>query len=70
MNVDGRLLANMIACGIQAAGEELAEPLQVTIDDDASAVYVATREKRFFRIRIEELTAPRMPHAPPHLEEA
>ncbi len=67
MNVDGRLIANMIATGIQAAGEALEEPLQVTIHENAATVYVATRDKRLFRIRVEELIAP-FPHAPHHEE--
>ncbi len=56
MNVDGALLANMIATGIQAAGEALDEPLEVTIQENAATVYVATREGRLFRIRVETLT--------------
>ncbi len=65
MNVDERLIANMIATGIQAAGEALEEPLQVTIHENASIVYVATVDKKLFRIRIDELRAP-WPNMPPH----
>jgi hypothetical protein len=55
MNIDSRLLANMIASGIYAAGETLNEPLDVTIHENAAIVYVATRDRRLFRIRVEPI---------------
>ena len=55
MRIDARLLANMIACGIQAAGEELREPLEVTINEAAGIVYVRTIDARFFRVTVAEL---------------
>jgi hypothetical protein len=55
MNIDARLLANMIACGISAAGEELDEPLEVTINEAASTVYIRTRDGRMFRADVRQL---------------
>jgi len=55
MKIDARLLANMIACGISAAGEELDEPLEVTINEAASIVYIGTRDGRMFRATVAQV---------------
>lgn len=55
MIVDAPLLAHMIASGIQAASVHLDEVLEVTVHERAAIVYVATLDKRLYRIRVERL---------------
>jgi hypothetical protein len=64
MNLDARLLANMIASGIHAAGVELQFPLAVTMNENAAIVYVATPYRQLFRVRVEAIS----PSPPEHEE--
>ena len=55
MTLDVPLIAGMIASGIKAASIHLDEVLEVTMHENAGIVYLATRDGRLFRVRVELL---------------